>query len=196
LAQLVVVAIGAICGLAAIGSIRAAQLIVAPVQVLSLGVGMVATAEAVRALSKSLVLLLRLSAAASLGLAIACLVWGGVSLLLPSEIGRLLLHDTWEPARTYLPAGIASQLGQVLFIGPFMTVRAFANARLSLKVTALTTAVGVAVPLFGASMGGLEAAWGLAAASLAGAAIWWLAVPSAVRNWRERGVSRGRVTTA
>jgi hypothetical protein len=190
LGQLVMIAIGAIAGLAAIGSIRAAQLVMAPVQVLFLGASMAATPEAVRALNKSLGLLLRLGAAASLGLAVACLVWGGIALLLPYELGRLVLRGAWDAARTYLPACIVSQLGTVMIIGPGMTVRAFADARLSLKVTAVTSVFGVGLPLVGASMGGLGAAWGLAFGSVVGAAIWWLAIPSGIRTWQ-----RGRPST-
>ncbi len=88
LGQLVMIAIGAIAGLAAIGSIRAAQLVMAPVQVLYLGASMAATPEAVRALDKSLGALLRMGAGASLGLALACLTWGGIALLIPDELGR------------------------------------------------------------------------------------------------------------
>jgi len=189
LGQLVMIAIGAIAGLAAIGSIRAAQLVMAPVQVLYLGASMAATPEAVRALDKSLGALLRMGAGASLGLALACLTWGGIALLIPDELGRLVLRDTWDAARIYLPASIVAQLGTVLIIGPGTSLRAFANARLSLKVTALTSVFGVGLPVIGASMGGLGAAWGLALASLVGAAIWWLALPSGIRTWQRAEAS-------
>jgi hypothetical protein len=47
------IAIGAIAGLAALGSIRAAQLVMSPVQVILLGASLVAVPEAVGALKPS-----------------------------------------------------------------------------------------------------------------------------------------------
>jgi O-antigen/teichoic acid export membrane protein len=189
-AQVAMIAIGAIAGLAAIGSIRAAQLIMSPVQVLFLGASLAAVPEAVRALARSLGLLLRLAAGASLALAAASLVWSAAALLIPDDLGRLVLGNAWAAAHAFLPAWIMTQVGAVMTLGPGMTMRAFANARLSLKVTMLTTIVGFVVPVSTAFAGGLAAAWGLAFASVVGAAIWWLAIPSGIRTWQ-----RGRPST-
>jgi len=183
-AQVTMIVIGAMVGLAAIGSIRAAQLVMSPVQVLLLGVALAAIPEAVRALRRSLGWLVRLAAGASLALAAASLAWGAFALLVPDELGRLVLGDAWDAATAYLPAWIAAQVGAVLVLGPGVTLRAFANARLSLKVTVVTTAFGFAIPVGAATLGGLAAAWGLAAASLLGATIWWLSLPVGIRAWR------------
>jgi O-antigen/teichoic acid export membrane protein len=190
LAQLAMILIGVIAGLEAIGSIRAAQLVMSPIQVLFLGASLAAVPEAVRALARSLGLLLRIAAAVSIGLAVASLTWGLVALLLPDELGRLFLGDSWAAAQAYLPAWIVAQIGTVMTLGPGMTLRAFANARLSLKVTAVTATIVVVVPTIAAFEGGLPAAWGLAGASVAGAALWWLALPSGIRTWRQAGTTR------
>ena len=183
--------IGAVAGLEAIGSIRAAQLVMSPVQVLYLGASLAAVPEAVRALARSLGLLIRLAAAASMGLAAASLVWGSsIALLVPDELGRMFLGDSWEAAQTFLPAWIVTQVGIVLVIGPAMAIRAFANARLSLGVTVVTAAIGLVVPVTAAFAGGLAAAWGLALASVVGAVIWWLALPAGIRAWRRAETTR------
>jgi O-antigen/teichoic acid export membrane protein len=187
--QLAMIAIGAIAGLAAIGSIRAAQLVMSPVQVLFLGASLAAVPEAVRALGRSLGLLLRLAAGASLALATASLAWGAAGLLVPDNLGRLVLGDAWAAAHAFLPAWIVIQVGAVMTLGPGMTLRAFANARLSLRVTILTTIVGFVIPVSAALAGGVAAAWGLAVASVVGAAIWWLAIPSGIRTWRRTPAS-------
>jgi len=189
LGQVAMIAIGMIAGLEAIGSIRAAQLVMSPVQVLFFGVSQVAVPEAVRALARSLGLLLRIAVAASVGLALATLAWGSLALLLPDELGRLFMGDAWNATRSFLPAWIASLVGAVLIVGPAMSIRAFANARLSLKVTAVTAAIGLVVPTVAAFAGGLAAAWGLAVASAAGAAIWWIALPSGIRTWQRTGTT-------
>jgi hypothetical protein len=186
------VAIVAIGGLAAIGSIRAAQLLMPSVHVLRQGASLAALPEAVRALSRSLGNLLRLATAASLGLAAVCLAWGIAALLVPDDVGSLLLGDVWPSAQTFLPASICAQLGVVLVLGPGMMIRAFANARLSPRVTVVTATVGISVPVVAAFAGGLAAAWGLAFASVVGAAIWWLALPSGIRTWRQTGTTSER----
>lgn len=182
--QLAMIVIGAIVGLEAFGSIRAAQLVLSPVQVLFFGASLAAVPEAVRALARSLSLLLRLATAASLGLAASSVTWGFVTVLLLGDLGQGVLGDAWSAAQLYLPAMIVMQFGTVMCLGPGMTLRAFANARLSLKVTILTTIVGFAIPVSAAFAGGLAAAWGLAVASVVGAAIWWLAIPYGIRTWR------------
>jgi len=190
LSQLALILIGAVAGLETLGSIRAAQLVMSPVHVLYLGASLAAVPEAVRALARSLGLLIRLAAAASMGLAVAGLVWGSIALLVPDELGRMFLGDSWEAAQTFLPAWIVTQVGIVLVIGPAMAIRAFANARLSLRVTVVTAAIGLVVPVTAAFAGGLAAAWGLALASVVGAVIWWLALPAGIRAWRRAETTR------
>jgi O-antigen/teichoic acid export membrane protein len=190
LGQVTMIAIGAIAGLAALGSIRAAQLVMSPVQVILLGASLVAVPEAVGALKRSLGNLVRLSALASFALAAACLTWGLVALLLPDQLGTLILGESWTAARAFLPAGILAQLGTVVSFGPGMILRAFANALLSLELTMVTSCIGFAVPVGAAFLGGLPAAWGLAAAAVIGGAISWLATPIGIRAWiRSRAVA-------
>lgn len=184
--QLAMIVIGVVAGLEAIGSIRAAQLVMSPIQVLLLGASLVAVPEGVRALSQSLGLLLRLAAGASIALAIASLAWGAAALLVPDDLGRLVLRDAWGAAHAFVPAWVAVQVGAVITFGPHVILRAFANARLSLRVTSLDATIGFVIPVSMALAGGLAAAWGLAAASLLAAMIWWLAIPSGIRTWRRR----------
>jgi hypothetical protein len=113
-----------------------------------------------------------------------------VALLLPDQLGTLILGESWTAARAFLPAGILAQLGTVVSFGPGMILRAFANALLSLELTMVTSCIGFAVPVGAAFLGGLPAAWGLAAAAVIGGAISWLATPIGIRAWiRSRAVA-------
>jgi O-antigen/teichoic acid export membrane protein len=178
------IVIGAIAGLAAVGSIRAAQLVMSPVQILIFAASLVAVPEAVRILKRSVGSLVRLSVLVSCALAAVCLTWGLAALLLPDQVGELILGDNWTAARAFLPAWILTLLGTAVSFGPGMILRAFANATLSLEVTILAATIGFVVPVGAAFLGGLPAAWGLAVAAVVGSVISWLVVPLGIRTWR------------
>ncbi len=136
--QLSTYGIGAAAGLAAVGALRAAGLIVGPVQVLFLGIGLIAVPEGVRALSRSLGHLYRLAIVISLVLTLFCALWGAFALLLPTSLGEALLGSTWDPARAVLLPTIVAQIGAVLTSGPGMGLRTLAAARRSLRASVIS----------------------------------------------------------
>ena len=162
--------------LAALGSLRAAQLVVGPIQILFLGIGLIAVPEGVRALSHSRGRLVWLAAVMSIGLGLAGLAWGVIALLLPADVGRLILGSAWDPAREVLLPVIVGQLGMLFSTGATMGLRTLAAARRSLRANLVISALIVALGIGGAAAAGtLGAAWGLAVASLIGTLIWWKA---------------------
>jgi O-antigen/teichoic acid export membrane protein len=174
--QLAIYGIGAAAGLAALGSLRAAQLVVGPVQILFLGIGLIAVPEGVRALAHSRGRLVWLASVMSIGLGLAGLAWGAIALLLPAELGRLILGGAWDPAREVLLPVVVGQLGALAASGATMGLRTLAAARRSLRANLVISALIVALGIGGAvAAGTLGAAWGLAVASLVGTLIWWKA---------------------
>ncbi len=169
--QLVAYGVGAVSGLAALGALRAGQLLLAPVQVFFMGINIVSVPEGVRALGHSVNRLDRAAAVMSLGLSAAIVAWAGFVLAIPDDVGTVLLKTSWLPAHALvLPLAIGS-LGYMLTAGPSMGLRALAAARRSLRVTLFASIVSLADAVVGALVAGASgAAWGLAAASFIGAA--------------------------
>lgn len=174
--QLALYGIGAVAGLAALGSLRAAQLVIGPIQILFLGIGLIAVPEGVRALAQSRARLVWLATVMSLGLSMVGVAWGFVALVLPADLGRLILGDTWDPAREVLLPVIAAQLGLLAASGAAMGLRTLAAARRSLRanliVSTLVVILGIGGAVWRATPG---AAWGLAIAALIGTLVWWKA---------------------
>lgn len=171
--QLGLFGIGAVAGLAATGALRAGQLLLGPLQVLFLGVYLVAVPEAVRLLRAGRNLVrpaLALSTVLS-GIAVAA---GLAVLALPSTVGELILGESWEPARAVvLPWSLAVAAGGML-AGAHIGLRALAETRRSLMTRAGIGIVVIASEVAGAAVGDAPgAAWGHAAAMWAGVGVWW-----------------------
>ena len=188
--QLAVYGIGAAAGLAALGSLRAAQLVVGPVQILFLGIGLIAVPEGVRALARSRDRLVWLAIVMSVGLSLAGLAWGMIALLLPADIGSLILGNAWGPAQEVLVPVIVGQLGTLAASGAAMGLRTLAAARRSLRANLIVSSLIVALGIGGAiALGTLGAAWGLAVASLLGTVVWWKAFRDELRSRPTRETS-------
>jgi O-antigen/teichoic acid export membrane protein len=187
--QFLVYAIGAIIGLAALGSLRAGYLLFGPIQVLYMGVGAIAVPELVRALENSTARLRWTSKLLSFVLAGTALAWGTVVLMLPASVGVAFLGPAWQPARLLAVAVMVGWVGSALVAGAAAGLRALAAARQSLAARLIGSLLAVGGGLVGAVTGGARgAAWGLALAGWIEAVVWWLQYARAVRD-RERAVS-------
>ena len=185
--QIAVYGIGVAAGLAALGSLRAAQLVVGPVQILFLGIGLIAVPEGVRALSHSRGRLVWLAVLMSVGLGLAGLLWGLIALLLPEQWGTFILGDAWDPAREVLLPVVVGQLGALASSGATMGLRTLAAARRSLRANLVISVLIVVLGIGGAvTLGTLGAAWGLAVAGLLGTLIWWKAFRDELATTTER----------
>jgi O-antigen/teichoic acid export membrane protein len=195
--QLSTYGIGLVAGLSALGALRAAQLVVGPVQIFFLGIGLIAVPEGVRALGHSHRRLWQLAIGMSSALIALAAAWGAVALLLPDAIGEAFLGKSWDPARIVLVPVIVAQIAIVAGAGPGMGLRTLAAARRSLRASVIVSAAVVVIGVAGAAATGTTgAAWGLALAAALGAGIWWrsfsVALRDSARSPRAAGPSAGQ----
>jgi O-antigen/teichoic acid export membrane protein len=193
--QLAFYGVGLVAGLSSVGAFRAAQLMFGPLQVLSLGIGLIAVPEGVRVMNRSLGRLERGALAMSAGLAVVAVGWGLVLLLIPVSFGEWLMGSTWNAAAPLFVPLTVAYAGALALSGPVMTLRVVANARRSLRANLLTSAVTFILVVGGAWQGAaLGAAWGFAVGYWLGAAAWWRQSLLAIRERRVELATSGRDT--
>ena len=164
-----------ILGLAALGYIQAANVLMGPFKVIFQGISLIAWPEAAKLLRRSPRRLPLFCAAVSTGLTLLALAWGTVLLVaLPRGLGQLMLGSLWRP--TYplvLPATLFIMSGCAA-TGPLLGLHALGVARRSLRVVLLTSLLTVAGALVGAEVGGaLGTMRYAAAASWVGTLVFW-----------------------
>ena len=92
-------AVTSILGLAAVGYMQAANVLLGPFKIILFGIGLIAMPEGARILRRSPRHLPLFCAAASTGLTLLALAWGAVLLIaLPRGLGQLMLGSLWRPA--------------------------------------------------------------------------------------------------
>jgi O-antigen/teichoic acid export membrane protein len=190
--------VGAIGGLAAVGVIRAAQVLLGPLNILFMGSGLFAVPEASRrARSGSIADVRRTGVLLAVGLAASVIVWALVVGFLPDRIGRAILPHTWSAARALLPPVALSMVGAGLAQGAETVLRALADARRSLRGALIQGVLTILGAVTGATAGISGAAWGLAIATSSAAAGWWiLAARSLVTAKREVQAGARSTSTA
>jgi hypothetical protein len=107
--------------------------------------------------------------------AVGVAVWGlSILFLLPDDLGTRVLGALWEPATSLiLPTSLAFA-GIGLMNGASAGLRALAAARRSLRATLVCACAYLTGGVTGAAVGGAAgSAWGIAAATAAGAVMWW-----------------------
>jgi hypothetical protein len=175
--------LAAIAGLAAAGSLRAAELLLGPLNTAIMGIAMMAVPEAAVLLRRSLRRLqpfcLLLSGLGAGG----ALVWGMALLLLPDSVGQQILHSAWYPASALLVPVTLAVAGFGFSIGAWAGVRALGAASRSLRAQVIGSVVYLAGAFGGTVVGGAAgAAWGSAAGTLIGAGVWWWELHQGVRD--------------
>lgn len=167
-------AVGAIAGLASVGEIRAAEILMGPFLVVLSGVSQVAIPEAGHVLDRSPQRLERFCLWLGVVPAIAATLWGvAVYVLLPLGLGELLLADLWKPAW-----GLLVPMTLVLVTGCFLNagaagVRALGAARRSLAAQLSNATLYLVFGSLGAAVNGAAgSSWGLAFAGVVGCVIW------------------------
>lgn len=172
--QVALYVIGALSGLAAVGAIRAAQVLLGPLNVLFMGAVLFIVPEAARRAQRSLPALLRFGLGVSASLAIGVMLWSGALLLVPTGVGELLLRTAWQAGRTlFVPIALV-MAGTGVMSGAVLILRGIADAHRSLRARLLHAPLIVAGAAVGAAVGGGEgAAWGLALATWLAAVAWW-----------------------
>jgi O-antigen/teichoic acid export membrane protein len=183
--------VGAVAGVAAVGSIRAAQTLVGPVSLVFLGVSFGAVPEGVRIATRSPERLPRFASTVSVCLAGVSLMWGAVLLALPDGLGQAILGDSWRSARNLMFPIVVAIIAEGLNVGPWMGLRALAAAGRSLRSRTMIAAVTMVAGAAGATtMGAWGAAAGFAVGSVVATGVWtWqFLAANAVHNRMSRGL--------
>jgi glycosyltransferase involved in cell wall biosynthesis len=173
--QLRAYGLGAIAGLAAVGALRGAELLLGPFNVVMMGIGLMAVSEAVRVSHRSMRSLrpfclllggIQAGAAAAWGLALL--------LLLPRGLGERVLGLSWQPASALLVPVTLTAVNTGLSTGASTGLRALGAASRSLRSQVAGSSAYVVGGLLGAAVAGAAgAAWGAAAATSIGTGVWW-----------------------
>jgi O-antigen/teichoic acid export membrane protein len=164
-----------ILGLAALGYIQAANVLMGPFKVIYQGISLITMPEAARLLRRSPRRLPLFCAAVSTGLTLIALAWGTVLLVaLPRGLGQLMLGSLWRPTYPLVLPATLYIMSSCASSGALLGMHALGAARRSLRVVLLTSMVIVACALAGAVAGGaLGTMVYAAAASWAGALLFW-----------------------
>jgi O-antigen/teichoic acid export membrane protein len=168
-------AIGGIAGLGELGRLRAADVLLGPLNIMFGGVGLVATAEGVRSLCDSPRQLAHDCRRLSLTLATGVLAWGMIVLFVPRSIGESVLRANWDVARPLVTPLLISFIGYASTFGASVGLHCLAAARRSLRSRCIEGMLTLFFGLAGAYLAGAKGvAWGYAvAASLKSVNAWW-----------------------
>jgi O-antigen/teichoic acid export membrane protein len=161
-------------GLATVGAIRAAQLLLNPLHILSLGIGFIALPEAVRIGRTSVRPVKTMVRVICVTLVTTAVVWGIVLVLLPSSLGSAILGLSWPAAMNLFVPLTLVQAAAGVIAAAVIGLRALVAAKRSLRARLLVSLLQVAGAIGGAAAAGaLGGAWGLAIAGWVGAAVFW-----------------------
>jgi O-antigen/teichoic acid export membrane protein len=182
--QLRMYGLGAIAGLADVGAIRGAELLLGPFLALLMGVSLVAVPEAARVLRRAPHRLVQFCVLIGGAQAAAAALWGAALLLVvPDSVGRLLLNEVWAPAsHLILPVSLSVTAAGVV-AGATAGLRALGAARRSLRAQLVASAGYLGFGLAGAALGGaVGMSWGSTTAMWLGAGLWWWQLRAASRD--------------
>ena len=171
-------------GLAAVGTVRGAELLLGPFLLVLSGVGLVAVPEAARVVRRSLRRLPAFCLLLGVVQATAALVWGLLILLvMPHWVGHVLLGDVWDTTDDLiLPETIAVMCAS-MSTGAAAGLRALGRARRSMRAQLLASGTYLGLGVTGAVLGGAAgSAWGVAVGTLVGALVWWWFLRDAMRR--------------
>lgn len=173
--QLRTYAVGLIVGLTAIGYLQAANTVMGPFMVIYLGMTLVTVPEAVRAMRRSLAHLRLFCLLAGVALAVMCLAWGVMLLVvLPRGFGDWLLGPIWRPAYPLVLPLTLSIMGGCIDSGATSGLHALGAARRSLRAGLIAAAIYLVCTVVGTLADGVEGTvWGLALGTWIGALVWW-----------------------
>lgn len=186
--QLRMFALGAFAGLAAVGDVRAAEILMGPFLVVLTGASQVAVPEAARVLNKAPRRLAAFCLVLGLVLAIAAAAWGGtITSLLPTGLGNLLLGHIWVSARPLLPPVILGMSMGGFTVAAMAGVRALGAAPRSLTAQLTNASLYAVAGGLGAFVAGARGScWGVAIATTIGALVWWVQLHRALREFLAR----------
>jgi O-antigen/teichoic acid export membrane protein len=185
--QLMLYAVGLVAGLAVVGALRAAQILLGPLNVVVQGFYLVAVPGAVNVLRNSARRFETLCVAAGLLLAAVALAWAVILVLLPESFGRTLMGSVWGPAHDILLVWGLAFAAINLGTGASIGLRALAAARRTLRAAVVTSIAGFVGAVGGAFLGGLAgSSLGYLIAQAVGIGVWWWEFRGGMRDHNDR----------
>jgi O-antigen/teichoic acid export membrane protein len=168
-------ALGAVASLAAVGHVRASEILMGPFLVVLMGISQVAVPEASRAFARRAGDLRRFCLKLGAVQAAGAIVWGTILLtVFPLGPGTLLLKDLWTPTSQLIPAVTLTVVAASFITAANAGLRAMGVSRRSLRAQLITSAMYVSFGAVGAILAGaLGASWGVTAAQSLGALVCW-----------------------
>lgn len=182
--QLRMYGLGAIAGVAAVGSVRGAELLMGPFMAVLMGLSFVAVPEAARVLRRNPQRLTKFCFWLGSGQSAGTLLWGGALLIMVDDrIGTFVLGETWYAAAPLIIPATLSIANAGFINGAASGLRALGDARRSLRCMLIMSCSYVVLGLLGAVLGGAAgSAWGAATATGIGAIVWWTQLHVSLRN--------------
>ncbi|NUU31991.1 hypothetical protein [Arthrobacter sp. C9C5] len=182
--QVMFFAIGGLLGLSAVGEMKLVLVMLGPVNVLVQGIGVVAVPEAARAIAIGSSRFRRVTAGFSLVVSLGALLWGITVELLPGSWGIALAGQGWPAASALVVPMFLVQVFYGANTGPAVGLRGMGEARRSMWTRIATSCLAVIFPVSGAAAVGLQGAvWGLVAAAVLNAGIWYLQFRTAISQY-------------
>jgi O-antigen/teichoic acid export membrane protein len=184
--QLRMYGLGAFAGVAAVGTVRGAEMLLGPFFIVLSGVGLVAVPEAARVLRRSV----RALPIFCLGLggaqALAALAWGLLLIfVLPDKWGHALLGEIWVASSALVLPATLSVAFAGFNTGAAAGLRALGIARRSLKAQVFASSFYFVGGVAGGVIGGaLGSAWGAASATFSATFVWWFMLRRGIRERR------------
>jgi O-antigen/teichoic acid export membrane protein len=183
--QLRTYGLGVIAGLAAVGYVQAAGLLIGPFQVVFLGISLVTVPEATRVLRHSPRHLRLYCLLVGAGLTVLAAGWCAALLVtLPRGLGNLLLGaHLWRPAARLVVAYTISVMGACMIAGATAGLHALGAARRSVRAMLVSSAIILGCGLIGAYLDGAAGTVdGTAVAAWLGAGVWWWQLAAGMRE--------------
>jgi O-antigen/teichoic acid export membrane protein len=174
-AQLRITFLGVISGLAAVGSVQAAWVLMGPFLAAFMGISLVTVPEAARLLKQSPRKLKLFCLAIGGGAALAALVWGIVlQIALPIGVGHIVLRSLWRLTYPLVLPVTIWVMATCMTVGASAGLRALGASRRSLRAMVLSSVILVVASVLGAMVGdALGAVRGMAIAGLIAIFAWW-----------------------
>ena len=179
--------LGAFAGVAAVGTVRGAEMMLGPFFIVLSGVGLVAVPEAARVLRRSVRALPIFCLALGGAQFVAALAWGLVLLVaLPDAWGHALLGEVWLTSSALLLPATLSVANAGFNTGAAAGLRALGVARRSLRAQLCASAFYLVGGVAGGVIGGARgSAWGAACATFCAAFVWWFTLRIGVRERKQ-----------
>jgi O-antigen/teichoic acid export membrane protein len=163
--QVAFIVLATIGGVEAVGSLRAAQTLLGPLNLVGMAVTSFAVPELVRARPGRRGLLLAGVALSGLMIVVDA-AWGAILLLMPDHVGEALLGETWGSAREALPGLVLFTVAIGATTGPALLFRALDRTQYVFWTSAALGPLILVLSVAGQLLGGVRgAAYGFALAA-------------------------------